>query len=74
MRVVDFSSKEISNCKLSNYIQIFKSNNYNHTYLKGDFFIDGNIFLPILMSYVGKLRENTSADIILRHEGVFDAS
>ena len=47
MRVVDFSSKEISNCKLSNYIQIFKSNNYNHTYLKGDFFIDGNIFLPI---------------------------
>ncbi len=47
MRVNDYDINEILNCKLSKYIQNFQGKSNNYTYLKGDFFIDGNVFLPI---------------------------
>ena len=47
MRVVDYNIKEVLNCKLSKHIQRFKINDNEYIYLKGNFFIDGNIFLPI---------------------------
>ena len=46
MRVSDYNINEILNCKLNKYIHNYQGKKNNYTYLKGDFFIDGNVFLP----------------------------
>ncbi|PPR44541.1 MAG: hypothetical protein CFH18_00416 [Alphaproteobacteria bacterium MarineAlpha5_Bin8] len=47
MRVTDYNINEISNCKLGKYLQNFNGKSNSYTYLTGNFFLDGNIFLPI---------------------------
>ena len=47
MLVKNFLKKEIETSSLSKYLESYSSNNITYTLLKGNFFIDGNIFLPI---------------------------
>ena len=47
MQVKNILENEVLKSNLGNYLKSYQLNENRNIYLKGDFYIDGNIFLPI---------------------------
>ena len=47
MQVTNFLSNEVLDSNLGNHLETYQLNKNRYIYLKGNFFIDGNAFLPI---------------------------